>query len=376
MISLIVDENIPFLKGVLDPYAHVVYLPGDRITNQDLKEADGLIVRTRTRCNRDLLDNTPVKFLATATIGTDHIDTAYCSSQHIQVSYAPGCNAMGVQQYIAAALAELVLKHSLTFNEITLGVVGVGNVGSRIVKLGNTLGMKVLQNDPPRERAEGPGIFTALDEIVHSADIISFHVPLTRQGEDATYGYIGEDFFNKLDHPVILLNTSRGEVINESSLKKALSEGKLKDMVIDVWHNEPHPDNELLASAGIATPHIAGYSTEGKANGTSAVVRAASKFFGFGIDDWYPENIPAYERNTIAIDPSKITLEEIIHEAISATYDIRIDSRNLKENPGKFELFRNTYPVRREFTAHRVIMRSMQDEAWDILSRLGFSLSN
>jgi erythronate-4-phosphate dehydrogenase len=375
MITIVADENIPFLKGVLEPFCRMEYLPGDGIQNEDLAKADGLIIRTRTRCDPKLLEGTPVRFIATATIGYDHIDTTYCASKGITWSHSPGCNARGVFQYMAAALLHLAQADDFSLTGKMLGVVGVGHVGSRVVKLGEALQMNVLQNDPPRERIEGKGRFVSLKEIADESDIITLHTPLNLDGPDKTYHLIGQDFLTSLTKKPYIINTSRGQVIDNSLLKEKINRGGLRGCVLDVWESEPRIDRELMALTTLATPHIAGYSIEGKANGTASCVRNASRFFDFGIDDWYPQNLPGPANNVIRINTKGISSETIVNSAIKASYQITSDDIKLRREPELFEKIRNEYPVRREFPFYAISLLPHHQEAEETLQELGFGNS-
>ena len=291
-IKIIADSKIPFLKGVFENVAEINYLNPSDITHETVKDADALIIRTRTNCNAALLDNTNVKFIATATIGFDHIDTEYCKQNNITWINAPGCNSYSVKQYIASALLTIACKKNINLSEKSIGVVGVGNVGSKVARVAEIFGMKVLLNDPPLERREGKNNFVSIEQIISESDFITFHVPLIKDGIDKTYHMADESFFNKLKKKVILFNTSRGPVVKNIALKNAIIGGKIEAALLDVWENEPNIDLELLDKVEIATPHIAGYSADGKANGTSVSVRSVSEFFNLGIDkNWYPKEI-------------------------------------------------------------------------------------
>lgn len=372
MIRIVADNKIPFMKGVLEPFADVVYLPGAQISREAALNADALIIRTRTKCDAALLEGTPVKFIATATIGYDHIDTDWCGYNSVFWTSAPGCNSSSVQQYVAAALLELAAKSDGELAGRKIGIVGVGNVGSKIRRAAEILGMKVLLNDPPRARKEGSGEFTDLESLLRESDIVTLHVPLSREGEDATWHLFGDRCFSLVKEGAWFINTSRGEVVDTASLKKALSEGRISEAVIDVWENEPYPDPELLASAFIATPHIAGYSTDGKANGTSMAVNSLCKFFGLPLKNWYPQEIPGPLSPELILEGQGRSGEEIIREAVLHTYDIWSDDRNLRSNPGSFEKLRGDYPLRREFPAYTLNMVRCRDEVTTALREIGF----
>ena len=372
---IIADEKIPFLKGALESVAEIYYLPGKKINREIVRDADALIIRTRTRCDSELLENSTVKFIATATIGYDHIDTGYCNSRNIRWTNALGCNSSSVEQYIVAALLEMAYKHGFRLKDKTIGIVGIGNVGSKVARISKALGMRVLLNDPPRERAEGSGEFTSLDVIRNEADIITLHVPLNYSGRDKTFHLVNSDFFSGLKNSIILFNTSRGEVVETHSLRQAIRSGKIMDTVLDVWENEPAPDIELLNIAGIATPHIAGYSVDGKANGTMMSIKALSGFFRLGMDEWKPPRLPGTEIRDIVIDCGGMTEQEIIHEVYRKTYNILEDDQSLRSNIAGFEELRGNYPVRREAPYYTL---RLNNNPWEdlekVFTELGFSV--
>ena len=291
-MKIIADDKIPFLRGALEPYAEVVYLPGKEITHDVLLDADAILIRTRTKCNARLLQKTNVRFIGTATIGYDHIDTQFCEANGIRWTNAPGCNSSSVQQYIAAALLTIASGFRFSLRGKTLGIIGVGNVGSKVAMLGKSLGMNVLLNDPPRARMEGDKEFAGIDIILRQSDIVTVHVPLTMTGEDKTYHLFNDTAFKEMKKRSWFFNSSRGEVTDSIALKNMLTSSNLGGAVIDVWENEPDVDPELLSGVYLATPHIAGYSTDGKANGTAMVVNSLSRFFDLPLVNWYPGNVP------------------------------------------------------------------------------------
>jgi erythronate-4-phosphate dehydrogenase len=337
--------------------------------------ADGLIIRTRTICNSALLADTPIRFIATATIGFDHIDTDYCAEQDISWHHAPGCNASSVMQYLASLMALVSRDESLTLAGKRMGIVGVGHVGRKIERLAGTLGMITLRNDPPREQVEGGGGFCSLEEICETCDLITLHVPYNRTGYFPTHHLAGESFFDRLKNRPHLINTSRGGVVDTRAAILAIRTGKISGFYADVFENEPAPDPELLRLSRIATPHIAGYSAEGKANGTAACVRAASRHFGLGIDDWYPQNIPAPANPDITIETTGKSIETVLLECILHTYNVGNDDSPLRQSPHSFEHLRNSYPVRREFTSFTVNLSPSFPTAAEKLQQLGFQLS-
>ena len=374
MIKIIADDKIPFLRGTLEPYARIEFLPGKQIDREAIMEADALLIRTRTRCTKELLTGTGVKFIGTATIGFDHIDTGFCNSQGIKWINAPGCNSSSVQQYIAAALLKLSHEFRLSLKDKILGIIGAGNVGSKVEILAKALGMKVLLNDPPRERREGSELFYDLDEVLRESDIVTLHVPLNIVGEDSTYHLIDEGTIKKMKKGVWLINTSRGEIAETSAFWKGLNSCRLEGAVIDVWENEPDIDRELMRTAFIATPHIAGYSADGKANGTRMVVNALSDYFGLPLNNWYPEQIPGPEDPVIMIDGKGKNDESVIGEAVTRTYNISEDDRKLRIWPADFEKQRGDYPLRREFSAYEAKLMNCSMSVKKTLAEIGFMI--
>jgi len=353
-MKILADDKIPFLKGVLEPYAEVVYLPGAQICRENLADADALIIRTRTQVNRELLEGTGVKFIATATIGYDHIDTSYLEKKGITWTNAPGCNSGSVMQYVAAVLSWLGRNRGIDFKGTTLGIIGVGHVGTKVARMASALGIRVLLNDPPRQRKEGPTEFVPLDVLLKESDIVTFHVPLNKTGRDKTLGMVDEHFISHLKKEAFLINSSRGPVVIDSVLKEALRTGQLGGVVMDVWNHEPEIDMELVKLVDIATPHIAGYSADGKANGTAMSVQATARFFGLPLTNWLPSDIPSPEDPIISLEGQLTDSEEVLKDVILHTYPIQRDDENLRQNLQKFEQLRGDYPIRREFHNYTV----------------------
>ena len=376
LLKIIADDRIPFLKGVLETWAEVKYLKGGDFNNDLVRDADGLIIRTRTKCNENLLRGTSVKFIATATIGFDHIDSEYCNTAGIEWTNAPGCNSSSVKQYITAAMLKLERDRQFILKGKTLGVVGAGNVGSKVADVAGILGMDVLINDPPRERREGTGKFVSLEYLLKESDIVTLHVPLNIRGDDRTYHLIDNDTIGMMKQDAWLFNTSRGEVTDNLVLKKALADGRLAGAVLDVWENEPDIDTELMRKVFIATPHIAGYSADGKANGTSMAVNALSAFFGLPLNSWYPCNVPPPAEPVIKLYCRSKSTEDIVAEAVFHTYLIGNDDKRLRDNPGNFESQRGNYPLRREFPSYSLKMEGCTPESSKITGKLGFRLLN
>jgi len=325
-MKVIVDNKIPYIRGQIEQLAdEVVYLSGSAIKHEDVKNADVLIVRTRTRCDRNLLEGSKVRLIVTATIGYDHIDTEYCEAAGIKWTNCPGCNANSVCQYVHHALeATGFLRASLT-----VGIVGVGHVGSLVAKDLEQSGMHVLLCDPPREVANDfvPNHpFVSLQTIQAEANIITFHTPLMKTGPYASYHMADEVFFHQLPRRPLIINASRGGVVDNEALLRALHDGRVASAVIDTWEGEPDINLELLQQVAIGTPHIAGYSADGKANATRMSLEAVAQFAGV---DFVPQiTLP---------DAPKLSVETL-----------KDDSERLKRHPELFEQLRGDYPIRRE----------------------------
>ena len=340
-MKIVADKHIPFLEGVFEPYAEVVYIDGRSINHDDIIDADALVIRTRTKCNAELLDGTKVSMIATATIGLDHIDLDYCREHNIEVHNAEGCNAGGVMQYVFSALYGVAARKGIKLDGATLGIVGVGHVGSKVETMARHLGFKVLLCDPPRAAVEGDDKFCSLEYLLANSQIVTLHVPLN----ETTRKMADEEFFMLMPPGAIFINASRGEVVDDDALIKAVP--KLGAVVIDTWNNEPAVDPELVEIVDIATPHIAGYSYQGKQNGTASAVQSVARHFGIKeLYDYYPEaDIPDHE-------PLHLDLEGKTHGEKAAVfqykYPIFTDDFRFRMDPSAFEKLRSEYQYRRE----------------------------
>ncbi len=341
-MKIVADQAIPFLSGVFEPYAEVVYKKGNEIGPEDVRDADALITRTRTRCDAALLADSQVKIIASATIGTDHIDLDWCDAHGILVRNAAGCNAGGVMEYIICAIYAVAARKAIKLEGKTLGIVGVGHVGKRVESVAKRLGFKTLLCDPPRAAAEGPFGFCDLDELLEKSDIVTLHVPL----DESTRGMASTEFFRKMKPGAFFLNASRGEIVDDAALKKALP--KLGPVIIDTWNHEPDVDQELLEAVDIATPHIAGYSYQGKQNGTAAAVRAIAHYFGIvPLYEFFPTtDVP--ENEAVKLDFRGMNQGEIA-SVLSYNYPIYTDDFLFRLDPSAFERLRSEYHYRREF---------------------------
>ena len=342
-MKIVIDKNIPYLKDALERAGHcVVAMPGVAITKSDVAEADALFVRTRTRCNAELLEGTKVRFIGTATIGYDHIDAEYCKAKGITWCSAPGCNAGAVLQYVQS----VVYSRYGDVSGLSLGVVGVGEVGSRVAAWAEAAGMKVYRNDPPKAAAGMPGL-VSLAEIAEKCDIITFHPTLAVGGEFPSWHLAGEAFFASLGRRPLVINASRGPVVDGRALLSALEAGLVADVALDVWEGEPDIDGNLLDKAWVATPHIAGYSLEGKYNATRMVLDAFAVFAGSG-------EIPM--PCLPAVDNPHLTAERE-RDALLGIYAPLDDTAALKKSPCDFEKLRNNYALRREVTAYEIVLK-------------------
>lgn len=366
-IHIVVDSKIPYIHGIFEPYARVSYYEPQEITNAVMRDADILLTRTRTQVDKKLLSGSPCRFIATATIGYDHIDTQYCEANGIRWVNAPGCNASSVGQYVLASILLWARTQNRDISDMTIGIIGVGHVGSVVEHYCRILGMKVLLNDPPRAEVEGHDKFVSLDEIAQKADIITFHTPLTMQGEYATCHLGSASFFDSLQRSPLVINSARGAVVDNYALLRALNTEKVGDVVMDCWEGEPRLNTALLFASFIATPHIAGYSADGKANATRMIVEAVAKEMGVTVDlsDIVPPTPPvsslSLARNS---DP--------IATAVLSSYNPLFETRNLKRQPHDFEKLRNSYGIRREFHAYNVT--GVVGNNATVLRELGFNL--
>lgn len=334
-LRIVADDKIPYLQGQAEHMGTVSYLPGAAISQADVADADVLIVRTRTRCDRALLEGSRVRFVATATIGYDHIDTDYLAEAGIAWANCPGCNASSVGQYVATSLLRLAEAGYVRLDGCCVGIVGVGHVGTAVDRAVQTLRCQTLLCDPPRAAAEGPGGFVSMEEVYERADVITYHVPLVRDGHWPTCHMAD---FQRMKRRPVLINAARGEVVDNMALIAALDSGQVRAAVVDTWEGEPAISLPLLRRVFIGTPHIAGYSADGKATATRMALEAVARHFGFDIRfDIQPPALPA--DIVPAADPFVRMLQ---------LYDPLTDTARLKAEPGRFEYLRGHYPLRRE----------------------------
>jgi erythronate-4-phosphate dehydrogenase len=362
-LKITADANIPYVAECFSSIGEVEVVSGREITPTVVADADALIVRSVTRVDSDLLDKSRVRFVGTATIGFDHIDTEYLSRRNIGFASAPGSNANSAAEYVIAALLEIGQKHKINLEDNSIGIIGVGNVGSRVAKKAAALGMKVKLNDPPLRRQTGDPKYLPIDELF-GCDFLTLHTPLTFDGVDKTFHLIDKKFLRALRTYCVFINASRGAVVDSVALKAAIKTGLLKAVALDVWENEPNIDTELLEMVDIGTPHIAGYSLDGKITGMIMIYKALCDYFGlkakYDVEDFLPEPIVP----ELKINPYDGDEREVLQQIVRKIYNISEDDGKLrdiiKENAEKrgklFDSLRKNYPVRREFQNTQVLI--------------------
>jgi erythronate-4-phosphate dehydrogenase len=378
-MKIVADSNIPFAAEACAGLGEVEILKASDLSAERLRDCGVLLCRSTRKIDAKLLDGTAVRFVATATIGVDHVDLDYLQARGIGFASAPGSNANSVSEYIASVLVVMAHEMARPLRDMTIGVVGVGNVGRRVVTKAEALGMTVLQNDPPLERQTGDARFRPVEELM-DADVITLHVPLEREGKDATYHMVDETFLGRMKPGAMLINSARGAVADGGALNAALCSGKMPAVVLDVWEHEPDIDVDLVANAALGTPHIAGHSFDGKVNGTKMVVDAACEFLGVRAV-WTPEAVmPPPEIPRIELDVGGRDDEDVIREAVLALYDVRRDDSPLRRIPkggsrGEyFSKLRREYWPRRAFHNTTVAAAGASPGLLDSLSGLGFRL--
>lgn len=377
-MKIIVDENIPQAREAFDSIGEIIFSTGRKISNELLADVDVLLVRSITNVDEKLLTGTNVKFVATATAGTDHIDKEYLIRNKITFADAAGCNSFSVAEYLIAALSNIFSNNNFSFNGKSLGVVGIGNVGSKVVRFAEYLGFNVLQNDPPLKRKLGVKDFVPLEDILQ-CNIISFHVPLTHSGIDKTYHLLNEKNLDQIKSGTILINTSRGEVIDNKALKKRLQNKNDLITVLDVWENEPNIDFELLEKVNLGSAHIAGYSLEGKINGTEIIYNKLCDFLG--ITPKWKAKYPLITNPVITIDHNS-TIEKLLNIIIKQIYSIEQDDNLLRNGINlagdlrtkHFDELRKNYSIRREFNNYTVKLNFSDAELKKKLEVLRFKV--
>ena len=376
---IIADSKIVNAESAFSSFGVVRTLRTPEILRDAVNDADILLVRSETHVNSSLLEGTRIGFVGTATIGTDHVDVEYLEHRRIRFASCPGSNANSVAEYVLASLLEVSAQFNLGLRGKTLGVVGYGNTGSRVAKKAEAIGMTVVLNDPPLQRETGSTHCRPLDELME-ADFISLHVPLTKTGIDATYHLFDEHRLSALKDGCVLVNSSRGAVVETQALKKALRSGRLRASVLDVWEGEPLINTELLECVGLGTPHIAGYSYDGKLNATIMLQRAIAEAFNLTLT---PESEPsAVALQRLSVPENQSSMEETLRQVVKQCYDIREDDTNLRsllqlpsaDAAEHFRKLRATYRTRREFH-NFVVEGSRCDEVMRTIFRsVGFNI--
>jgi erythronate-4-phosphate dehydrogenase len=371
-VKILVDENMPYARELFSRLGEVTAVPGRPIPVEALTDADALMVRSVTKVNAELLAGKGIKFVGTATAGTDHVDEAYLQSAGVAFSAAPGCNAIAVVEYVFSSLLMLAERDGFELKDRTVGIVGVGNVGSRLQARLEAWGVRTLLCDPPRADRGDEGDFVALEALVQDADIITFHTPLFKSGDYKTLHLADEALISRLKPGAILINACRGPVVDNAALLKCLKAGQELSVVLDVWEPEPDLNVELLSKVDIGTSHIAGYTLEGKARGTTQVFEAFSDFIGqsqqVALDSLLPA--PEFGRITLAGPLDQPTLKRLVH----LVYDVRRDDAPLRKvagQPGEFDKLRKNYLERREWSS--LYVQCDDATAANMLQKLGFS---
>lgn len=371
-MKILVDENMPYAGELFSRLGNVQAVRGRPLPAEALVGADALMVRSVTKVNAELLSGTSVRFVGTATAGTDHVDDKWLSDNDIGFSAAPGCNAIAVVEYVFSALMMLAERDGFDLREKTVGIVGVGNVGSRLNRRLQALGVQTLLCDPPRAAKGDAETFYPLEKLVQDADILTFHTPLNKTGDDKTLHLVDADLLAALPDSCILINAARGPIVDNAALLAALKNGKKLSVILDVWEPEPELSLALLDLVDIGTPHIAGYSLEGKARGTTQVFEAYSEFIGqpqhVALSGLLP--VPEIASVTVhgALDQAK--LKRLMH----LVYDVRRDDAPLRRvagQAGEFDRLRKHYQERREWSS--LCVKCDDDASVELLNALGFS---
>lgn len=381
-MKIIADANIPFVQQCFSSIGEVEVLPAREITPHSVRNADILLVRSVTKVNSQLLSASKVRFVGTATIGFEHVDIEYLQENNIAFASAPGSNANSVAEYVVAALLSIGNKHKIELQGKSIGIIGVGNCGSRVAQKCTALGMKVFLNDPPLQRQTNDPKFLPIEQLF-DCDFVTLHTPLTFDGLDRTFHLVDEKFLESLKAGCVFINTSRGGVVETPVLKKAVNSGKLKAVVLDVWENEPNIDDELLRMVDIGTPHIAGYSLDGKVAGMIMIYRAVCEHFGLDPEFGVASFLPAPAVSEIRVDLDAGDMQNVINETVQQVYAINRDDFNTREilmvpeiERGRFfDDLRKNYPVRREFQNTRVLVKDKNNSFARKLRGVGFLLA-
>jgi len=371
--TIIIDDAIPYAEAIFNHLGQIKLMPGRDINADAVKQADALIVRSRTQVNADLLEHSSVKFVGSTVVGLDHIDQAWLQQQGICFYSAQGCNANSVAEYVISGLFDLAQQHQLDITKLTLGIIGVGHVGKLLQRKADILGIKTLLNDPPRARLEGGDAFCSLNTLLEQADIISLHTPLTKSGEDPTYHLLNAENLNHIKPNAILINAARGGIIDEQAWIDLTNRANL----IDCWENEPYINEALYKKADIATAHIAGHSLEAKVAGTEMVYQQLCQFWQATPQTDWTSHLPSAPAPLIT--PNNLNWQTGLHFIFNQAYNLRADDHAIRSElisnvHNQFETHRRHYPIRREW-AQLQLKKTSNDLLNQTLIALGFMLN-
>ena len=395
LVQIVADENIPLLEQFFSEFGEIRKVAGRTMTSEDVKDADILLVRSVTKVDEALIANSPVKFIGTCTIGTDHIDLGYLEAlnhqrsiskqQKIAFSSAPGCNAEAVVDYVLSAVSVLIDQRDQVFQDLSVGIIGVGNVGLRLRQRLEAMGLTVIAVDPFKNE-EDVGELSTLDEAL-KADVVSLHIPLTLEqdaGEHATHHLINAQRLQKMKPDACLINSCRGSVLDNEALKAHMASHTEFEGIIDVWEGEPNLDLKLMNRCMLATPHIAGYSLDGKMRGTEQVYKACCQTFGLPVRNKLAQFLPEPSIKRIKFGDS-VPVHQALRTAIRAGYEIRVDDGIMRSTllrtegdpeamKAKFDLLRKNYPLRRDIPTMRIEVPSKRQDLQQALEAAGFDV--
>ena len=379
-MKIVADENIPLLHRFFGEFGDLVSKPGREITSSDISDADVLLVRSVTQVDQTLLEGSSVRFVGTCTAGQDHVDLDYLERQDIRFSAAPGANANSVVEYVLSCLSIMADTHSFEVDEASVGIIGYGNVGSRLNKKLQRFGVSTKVYDPFKTSEDADDVLCSLDEVL-KCDVVSLHVPLTDDGEFPTQYMIDAEELNALGAKQVLINTSRGGVVRESALKERLQQEDAPTVILDVWENEPNIDTELAALVYLGTPHIAGYSFDGKVSGTEMVYRSVCQFLGLPTRHSLGQFLEEPPLSRMAFT-STADAQWCLHTAIRACFDVRHDHGQLMRTlqgddatrASGFDQLRKNYRCRREFSGVKIQLKQGSSELFSKFKGLGFNM--
>lgn len=371
MKKIIIDDAIPYAKEMFSTLGEITCLPGKEINASHVKKADALIIRSRTNINSSLLNNSSVNFVGSTVVGLDHIDQDYLSQKKINFYSAQGCNANSVAEFVITCIINHAEENNIQLNKKTLGIIGIGNVGKRLHKKANALGLTILANDPPRQEKDNLLNFVTLEQAL-TADFVSFHTPLTTEGEFPTTNLLNKNNFAFIKKNALIINAARGGVIEESAWINYAQQNPSLTSIVDCWENEPNVNSKLADISALSTPHIAGHALEAKIKGSQMVYQALCKH-------WQEQESNHWQSYLIE-KPIALKLthssssQKIIQQLLKQCYQPTNDHQAIKiTNPLAFEHYRRHYPIRREWTEYNVYA-SKHDKLNQTIKALGFGL--